>query len=70
DPAAGPRRGLDPAIYREAAVLRDRTGVVRGCSPVRAADGPAGIRRARSWAPRVPGDRSPPRSAGGDERIT
>ncbi|EFG77266.1 hypothetical protein HMPREF0591_2849 [Mycobacterium parascrofulaceum ATCC BAA-614] len=41
---AGPRPG-----EREAAPGTRRAGV---------ADGPAGIRRARSWAPRVPGDRS------------
>ena len=34
-----------------------RAGVQRGRRAGWAADGPAGIRRARSWAPRMPGDR-------------
>jgi hypothetical protein len=33
----------------------DRAGGRPGCWADRAADGPARIRRARSWAPRVPG---------------
>ena len=34
----------------------DRAGVLPGRRAGWAADGPAGIRRARSWAPRIPGD--------------
>ena len=48
-----------------------RAGVQRGRRAGWAADGPAGIRRARSWAPRMPGDQPqssishrPARSAG------
>lgn len=45
-----PHRGRAGAVEG-----RDRTGAPPGCLAARAADGPAGIRRARSWAPRVPG---------------
>ena len=38
--------------------VEDRAGVWQGCWAGPAADGSAGIRRARSWAPRVPGDPS------------
>ncbi len=102
EPASGPRRVLDPAIYREATrrldrhftisvidcgstmdapltqeVLRDLDALIvvsspwaDGASAARAADGPAGIRRARSWAPRMPGRRSSRRWPGRGGLVT
>jgi hypothetical protein len=54
--AAGP--GESPGARYEDPWARGRASVRQGCWAGRAADGCAGIRRARSWAPRVPCDRS------------
>jgi hypothetical protein len=45
--------GESPGARCEDLWTQDRAGVQRGCWAGRAADGSAGIRRARSWAPRV-----------------
>jgi hypothetical protein len=50
--------GESPGARCEDLWARDRGGVQPGQGGCRAADGSAGIRRARSWAPRVPCDRS------------
>jgi hypothetical protein len=56
---AGPTES--PGARCEDLWARNRSGEQQGCGAGRAADGCAGIRRARSWAPRVrPSHRRPP----------
>jgi len=57
--AEPPARAVRRVLERSAEDLwaGDRVGVQRGHWVARAAAGPAEIRRARSWAPQVPGHR-------------